>query len=168
MELCTIPRPQGFKWQWDYWRIFGKLKDEAGFWTWPNDEQKAVARFLKCWWEATLAVPPEEAGDSAAGVLEGIGCLYEDIVPFLSTWSNDNSQSALRHFVDSQSFLPGFGWSKEPIQQLRKWLSDTKTMTWLEQGYLQYAKEPWADELALAVDSLSLAISTDTLMVEHD
>ncbi len=173
LELCTIPRPRGFQLQWDYWRILGKLKTEAGFWTWPKDEVEAVEIFLKDWWKNTLSNTAESVTEchlatphEAANVIGGLGCTYDDILPFLHAWSKNGSASAIRHFVLGYPFLPGFGWSTEQVQQLHNWLSDSQTLTWLENGYIEYSNESWADELASTVDTLSLAISTGTLPLE--
>lgn len=154
IELSTLmhlrPHTLPLSLFWENSTIFEILRTD-GWRAWPITEQTAIDEFLHSWWRTTLDTPPLVT--SASEVLNSLAEVYEDLAPFLITWRDNQSRSALQHFGESWSSLPG-GRSSLRFYggQCLEWLCDQATKRWLLEGYLQFAKEDWADSFAAELD----------------
>jgi hypothetical protein len=130
---------------WDTFIVFSKLK--CGYWRgWPLDEQLAIEKFLKQWWQITLMTvdPPVGAGD----VLTASGQAFEDLGPLLVNWRQIKFAAALQNFTNAFSELTRNALlSNQHEQQVKQWLETIETRAWLEDGYDEYVAEPWSVRL---------------------
>lgn len=144
--------------------LVGKLQ-YAGWRDWRKSEQQAIEDYFMSLWRVILTSFPYSP--NAGECLCSMGQALDNLEPFLDVWRRSDSTAALRHLADyvcengrllykkgklSNAFWEG---REEQMQQVVRWLADPLTVQMLERGFFQYASEPFADELAEAVDKLS-------------
>jgi ankyrin repeat protein len=104
-RLLEILVTTGFRWP-DAEPALGRLNYDARlgsepWWTWPEAEQRAIARFLQEAWAARLREPPDMDGAdlSADSLLCGIGMIVEDVSDYLSKWIAFDEPHAAEHLA---------------------------------------------------------------------
>ena len=103
LELVT--EKDGIAYGIDLAVLFGKL-DYADWNTWDSQERAAVRRYLMTLWLFVLSVPTEAV--TVSEYLCAIGQAEEDLLNYLNTWQNLQSDIALNHlveFVEAQGSL---------------------------------------------------------------
>lgn len=137
--------------------LLGKL--ELARWrTWSADEVSAIERYLFAAWRAILADYPGHL--AAADFLTGLSRLFDDLAPFLDSWSADHGLAALRHLtaliLDNQNALWGkgslnrAGWRPAQLAQAVAWLRSPAVVERLERGFFAHSDAPFAGEISQA------------------
>lgn len=146
---------------WPYPEIaLGKLR-YAQWQSWPHAEQAAIRRFLLDWWKVSLLTPPglNPALDPST-VLSAVASADEDLWGYLETWLQMPALEAATHlaqFVLEHSMQIHLGRSFNPflssrqIPLLKSWLTDRRTVAYLEEAFFRYSDAPEAEKISLAV-----------------
>ena len=131
---------------------------------WADSEQEAIHAFLWACWKDTLARFPAAHGPEVW--LCAIAQVQDDIAPFLEFWRSMQTPGSIRHLasvlgegweVFILSSAGGSPWGEglvRQFEQLRLWVLSPQTDATLEDAYFRYADEPFADEIARAVQHL--------------
>lgn len=149
LELVSDPM------QWsalpDLFIVFGKLP--YGHWeTWPTTEQEAIISYLLALWRWLLTDPTESIGGlDASAYLKELLDAQIDCTLFLHIWREIHTPSSLCQLAKFVRYYPwGNGLPKH--MPIKAWLREAATKKALEEGFYTYMDEPWAGELALAVE----------------
>jgi hypothetical protein len=145
-------------------RLLGKL--ELARWrTWPTNQVSAVERYLFAAWRAILADYPGHL--ATADFLPGLSWLFDDLAPFLDTWSADHGLAALRHLTAlilenehvlwRKGSLDRAGWRPAQFAQVVAWLRSSSVVEWLERGFFAHSDATFASELSQAHECLATA-----------
>lgn len=142
--------------------VCGKLV-YAHWETWPAEEHAAINDYLLAFWQLQLC--DDEQRYASEDYLEAISRALTDLSPFLTSWRESRGAPALlllASFVLKHGYMMSIngtpGWLDEAArqQQIIDWLLEPETLQQLEDGYFRFVDEPFADEIALAVDTLSI------------
>ncbi|MVN89272.1 hypothetical protein GO986_21285 [Deinococcus sp. HMF7620] len=150
--------------------LLGKLT-YSQWWSWTDQESRAVDAFLHAWWDDVLA--REDAEDpwepcEVAAVLECIAQAAHDLTPYLTHWAKIDSPFAVQHlaaFVLSeadglgQGQLQGAYWTirTAQAQQVVQWLLDSQQQAWLESAAPTQTDTTRREQLEMAAYTLSVA-----------
>lgn len=145
-----------------------KLHD-AGWRTWPQEEQAAIEAYLSALWAFALECFPyaDPDGWTAEECLCTIAQVVDDLGPFLDHWRRSESRAALCHLAlliyenaallpeDPMSLNNGFWDERQPqMDQVTEWLLDPSTGVMLEQAKQQSPE--WISELEQASQEYSV------------
>jgi len=86
----------GFHWPFTE-SLFGRLA-YANWREWPDDEHRAVERFLHVFWRVGLSGYP--AADDIGSVLTSIAVTDVELEPFLASWLEMPGEAPLRHLAE--------------------------------------------------------------------
>lgn len=141
--------------------VVGKLA-HAEFETWPTAERSVVLDFLRVWWRVEI----ERDADSFAigDLLTGLCCAKLDLQEFFAMWLANKTPGAasnLAQFVMDKAVAIRMGKTfnafleKNYLPVINAWLFSDEVLTYLEEGFFNYADTPQAETLSSAVDVLT-------------
>lgn len=144
--------------------IIEKL-DYADWYNWAEIEKTAITEFLVALWNYILSefLAP---GFSLAinNFLTSLGKIFKDLKLFLDIWRDRTSISAQLHLAQfilddvrfNEQKIKILGLSKIQSEQMINWLLEPVTIETLEKVFFENLEESFANELAKAIDILSV------------
>lgn len=132
--------------------IFGKLP--YGHWeTWQEQEQQAVNAYLLALWRWILMHEPGDGDYVIHEYLEALIDAKINCTPYLNVWCKWHTPLLL---CQLSRFIRYYPWNDglPKHSPIKAWLRESATKEALEAGFYKYMDEPWAEELAYAVETL--------------
>ncbi len=143
-RMCELlaTNPEWFSWDTN---LFSKLH-RAGWHSWPELEQRVIMEFLQILWQNILENCPWH--QPAHEVLAEFNEALEDLTPFLTTWEQAQSASAIRHLAIGVMDV----YEDHIPQDLKTWLLSDRVKQHLEEAFFKFQEEAFAEDISQAIE----------------
>lgn len=153
-----------------YWSetVIGSKLNYAKYDEWQVEEKAAIERYLICLWNYILDNYPSHSIEPSE-FIDSVAKIFKDLTPLLDIWQNHPSINSWLHlsrfikneinFNSPQLKLQIIDLSPQQTEQLFTWLLKPSIIEKLERAFFSNLESVYADNLATAIDILSVAIA---------